>query len=158
MDTKSIPEGYSTVTPFLAVDDATSAIDYYKRAFGATERVRMDTTDGKVGHAALQIGDSMIMLSDPMGEGVVRSPKALGGTTASVFLYVDDVDDVVRQAVEAGAKVETEVADQFWGDRFGTIVDPFGHHWSVATHIEDLTPEEIGERARTAMAAAGART
>ncbi len=153
MATKPIPEGYHTLTPYLAVDDAVEAIEYYKRAFGAKERVRMEAPGGKIGHAELEIGDSLVMLSDPFPQSSVRPPKELGGTSANVFMYVEDVDAVVQQAVDAGATVTMEVADQFWGDRFGTVSDPFGHSWSIATHVEDLTPEEIAERGKAAMAA-----
>lgn len=153
MAVKPIPEGYHTVTPYLAVDDAAAAIEYYKKAFGATERVRMDAPGGKIGHAELEIGDSLVMLSDPFPQASTRPPHELGGTSASVFLYVEDVDEVVKQAVAAGATVTMEVADQFWGDRFGTITDPFGHLWSLATHVEDVPPEEMAERAKEAMAA-----
>ena len=156
MASKGVPEGYHTLTAYIAVDNAASAIDFYKRAFGATERGRMEAPDGKIAHAALEIGDSVIMLSDLMGDEV-RPPLALGGTTTSLFMYVDDVDAVFDQAVSEGATVSAEVADQFWGDRFGTLTDPYGHHWSIATHIEDLTPEELGERAKEAMATAGGR-
>jgi PhnB protein len=151
MAVKPIPDGYHTATPYLTLDDAAAAIAYYGKAFGAKERVRMDTPDGKVGHAELEIGDSLVMLSDEFPQGSTRSPKELGGTSAGVFMYVEDVDAVVKRAVDAGATVTMEVADQFWGDRFGTITDPFGHVWSIATHVEDLTPEEIEERGRAAM-------
>jgi Uncharacterized protein conserved in bacteria len=150
---KPIPEGYHTATPYLAVDDAAEALEYYKKAFGAKERGRMEAPDGKIGHAEIQIGDSLVMLSDPFPQASTRTPKELGGTTASVFLYVENVDAFVQRAVDAGATVSMEVADQFWGDRFGTITDPFGHSWSVATHIEDVPPEEMAERAKAAMAA-----
>jgi PhnB protein len=153
MAAKPIPEGYHTVTPYLAVDDAAQAIEYYKKAFGAKESVRMEAPDNKIGHAELEIGDSRVMLSDPFPQSSTKPPKELGGASASIFMYVDDVDSVVRQAVDAGATVAMEVADQFWGDRFGTVIDPFGHAWSIATHIEDLTPEEIAERGKEAMAA-----
>jgi PhnB protein len=153
MATKPIPEGYHTLTPYLAVDNATEAIEFYKRAFGAEERVRMPGPGGTIGHAELAIGDSLVMLSDPFPQSSVRAPKELGGTSASVFMYVEDVDAVVKQAVDAGATVTMEVEDQFWGDRFGTVSDPFGHSWSIATHVEDLTPEEIAERGKAAMAA-----
>ena len=113
----------------------------------------MEAPDGKIGHAEIQIGDSLVMLSDPFPQASTRTPKELGGTTASVFLYVENVDAFVQRAVDAGATVSMEVADQFWGDRFGTITDPFGHSWSVATHIEDVPPEEMAERAKAAMAA-----
>jgi PhnB protein len=153
MAVKPIPEGYATPIPYLAVDDAEEAIAYYKKAFGAKERVRMPMPDGKVGHAELEIGQSIIMLSDPFPQGSTRTPKELGGTSVSVFLFAEDVDAVVKQAVDAGATVTMEVADQFWGDRFGTITDPFGHVWSIATHVEDVPPEEMEERAKAAFAA-----
>jgi PhnB protein len=152
MATKPIPEGYHTVSPYLAVDDAARAIEYYATAFGAKEVVRMDAPGGKIGHAELEIGDSRIMLSDPFPQASTRPPKELGGTSASVFMYVEDVDAVVKQAVDAGATVTMEVADQFWGDRFGVVADPFGHVWSIATHVKDPTPEEIAEGAKAAMA------
>jgi len=153
MATQPIPEGYSTISPYLAVDDAAEAIAYYKKAFGAEETVRMDAPDGRIGHAELKIGDSHVMLSDPFPDASTTPPKELGGTSASIFMYVEDVDAVVQQAVGAGATVRMEVEDQFWGDRFGSITDPFGHNWSIATHVEDLTPEEIEERGKAAMAA-----
>jgi PhnB protein len=153
MAAKPIPEGYHTLTPYLAVDDASEAIEFYKRAFGAKERVRMEGPQGSIAHAELAIGDSVVMLSDPFPQSDTRPPKVLGGTTASVFMYVENVDAVVKQAVDAGAMVTMEVADQFWGDRFGTVSDPFGHLWSVATHVEDLSPDEIAERGKAAMAA-----
>jgi PhnB protein len=153
MATQPIPEGYHAVTPYLAVEDATEAIEYYTKAFGAKERVRMETPDGKVGHAELEIGDSLVMLSDPFPQASTKPPNELGGTSVSVFMYVEDVDAVVKQAVDAGATVTMEVADQFWGDRFGSVKDPFGHLWSIATHVEDVPPEEMAERAKVAMAA-----
>jgi PhnB protein len=153
MAAKPIPEGYHTLTPYLTVDDASEAIEYYKEAFGAKERVRMDAPDGKIGHAELEIGDALVMLSDPFPQSSTKPPKELGGTSASVFMYVENVDAVVKKAVGAGASVTMEVADQFWGDRFGTITDPFGHVWAIATHVEDVPPEEMAERAKTAMAA-----
>jgi len=152
MTAKPIPEGFHSVTPYLAVDDANAAIDFYKRAFGAEETARMPTPDGKVAHAEVSIGDSRVMLSDPMEGSSVRPPKEAGTPTASIFLYVDDVDSTVERAVEAGATVSSEVQDAFWGDRWGTITDPFGHLWSVATHVEDVPPEEMAERAKAAMA------
>ena len=112
----------------------------------------MHGPDGKIGHAELAIGDGVFMLSDPFPQGTTRSPKKLGGTSASIFMYVEDVDAVVEKAIDEGAAVTMQVADQFWGDRFGTITDPFGHVWSVATHIEDLTPQEIEERGKAFMA------
>jgi PhnB protein len=155
MATKPIPEGYHTVSPYLAVDDAARAIDYYVSAFGAKELFRMDAPGGRVGHAELQIGDSRIMLSDPFPQSSTRPPKELGGTTGSVFMYVEDVDAVVKRAVAAGATITMEPDNMFWGDRFGTITDPFGHVWSIATHVEDVPPEEMEERAKAAMAAMG---
>ena len=153
MATQPIPEGYSTISPYLAVDDAAEAIEYYKKAFGAEETERMEAPGGKIGHAELKIGDSHVMLSDPFPQASTTPPKELGGTSASIFMYVQDVDAVVQKAVDAGATVTMEVEDQFWGDRLGSITDPFGHNWSIATHIEDLTPEEIEERGKAAMAA-----
>jgi PhnB protein len=153
MTPKPIPEGYHSVTPALAVDGAADAIDFYKRAFGATERARMPGPDGKIAHAEIEIGDSVVMLSDPFPQATVKAPAALGGTTVSMFVYVEDVDAVFRQAVDAGATVTMEVEDMFWGDRFGSVTDPYGHSWSLATHIEDVPPEEMEERAKQAMAA-----
>lgn len=153
MAVEPIPEGYNTISPYLAVDDAAKAIEYYKKAFGAEETVRMNGPDGRIGHAELKIGDSHVMLSDPFPQSSTTPPAELGGTSGSIFMYVEDVDAVVRKAVDAGATVTMEVDDQFWGDRFGSITDPFGHSWSIATHVEDLTPEEIEERGKAAMAA-----
>ena len=150
---KPIPEGYRTVTPSLVFEDAAAAINFYKTAFGAKERMRMEAPDGKIGHAEIEIGDSLVMLSDAFPQFTMRPPSELGGTTAGIFLYVDDVDGVTQRAIDAGATVTMEVADQFWGDRFGSIMDPFGHSWSIATHVEDLSSEEIAERAKEAMAA-----
>jgi PhnB protein len=155
MPAQPIPEGYHTVTPYLAVDDAARAIAYYKEAFGAKEGVRMDGPNGMVAHAELEIGDSHVMLSDPFPQASTKPPKELGGTSVSIMMYVEDVDGVVKQAVDAGGTVLMEVADQFWGDRLGTVQDPFGHSWSIGTHVEDLTPEEIAERAKAAMAEMG---
>jgi PhnB protein len=153
MAVQPIPDGYNTVSPYLAVDDAERAIEYYKKAFGAEETVRMNAPDGRIGHAELKIGESLLMLSDPFPESSTKPPTELGGTSVSIFMYVEDVDAVVQKAVDQGATVTMEVEDQFWGDRFGSITDPFGHNWSIATHIEDLTPEEIEERGKAAMAA-----
>jgi PhnB protein len=154
MAVKPIPEGYESITPYLTVDDADAAIEFYKRAFGAKERGRMHGPDGKIGHAELEIGGSLVMLSDALPQFATRSPKELGGTTASVFMYVEDVDAVVKRALDAGALIETDVSDQFWGDRFGAIKDPFGHVWGIATHVEDVPAEEMAERAKAALAAA----
>jgi PhnB protein len=153
MAVEPVPEGYHTLTPYLSVENAADAIEYYKQAFGAEEKFRMDAPGGKIGHAELQIGDSHVMLSDPFPQSSTKTPREVGATTGSIFMYVEDVDAVVKQAVDAGATVTMEVADQFWGDRFGTITDPFGHIWAIATHIEDVPPEEMAERAKAAMAA-----
>jgi PhnB protein len=152
MAVKPIPEGYHTVTPYLSLDDAAGAIDFYKKAFGAKERMRMPTPDGRIGHAELEIGDSLVMLADTFPQSQTKSPKELGGTTGGIFLYVEDIDASYKQAVDAGATATMEPQDMFWGDRFGSLVDPFGHHWSLATHTEDLTEEEIAERGKAAMA------
>jgi len=150
--TKPIPQGFHTATPYLTVHDAARAIDFYKRAFGAQELVRMDGPGGKVGHAEIKIGNSIIMLGDETPGTPTRSPQSLGGTTAGVMLYVDNVDTVFNQAVSAGAQVESPIADMFWGDRYGRLRDPFGHSWSVATHKEDVAPAELTKRAQEAMA------
>jgi PhnB protein len=155
MAVQPVPEGFHTLTPYLAVDDAATAIDFYKQAFGAEEQVRMPTDDGKIAHAQLRIGDTPLMLSDPMEQSSVRPPKEVDTSTASIFMYVEDVDATVQKAVEAGATVSMEVQDAFWGDRWGTITDPFGHLWSVATHVEDVPEEEMAERAKNAMAEMG---
>ena len=147
-----IPAGFHTATPYLTLNDCARAIDFYKRAFRAEEIVRMEGPQGKIGHAEVKIGDSIVMLSDEMPGGGTRSPQSLGGTTSSVFLYVTDVDSVFKQAVDAGAKADTPPADMFWGDRFGKLTDPFGHSWALATHKEDVAPEEMKKRSRAAMA------
>jgi PhnB protein len=153
MAVKPIPEGYRMVTPYLAVEDAAGAIEYYKKAFGASERVRMDAPGGKIGHAELEIGDSLVMLSDPFPQSSAKPPNEVGAATSSIFMYVEDVDAAVKKAVDAGATIVMEPEDQFWGDRFGTIKDPYGHVWGIATHVEDVSPEEIERRGREAMAA-----
>jgi PhnB protein len=155
MATRPIPEGYHTVSPALAIDGAADAIDFYKRAFGATERYRMPSPDGKIAHAEIEIGDSIVMLSDPFPQSTVKAPTALGGTSVSIFLYVEDVDAVFQQAVDAGATVTMQLDDMFWGDRFGSVLDPYGHSWSLASHVEDVPPEEMEERAKQAMAEMG---
>lgn len=145
MAVKPIPEGYHSVTPYLIIRGAAEAIDYYVKALGATEVMRLDH-GGKIGHAEIKIGDSHIMLADEHPEMGARSPAALGGTPVGICLYVPNVDTLFQQAVAAGATVERPVQDQFYGDRSGTIIDPFGHKWTIATHIEDLTPEQISQR------------
>lgn len=151
MAVRPIPEGYHTLTPYLAVEDAARAIEFYKDAFGAEEIHRMPGPDGSIAHAELQIGDSKLMLSDPFPQSNVRPPSERGGPTASVFMYVDDADAVFEQAQTAGATVSMPLEDMFWGDRFGSLTDPFGHVWSVATHIEDVPEAEMAERAAAAM-------
>ena len=155
MAVKPIPEGYNTLTPYLAVDDAERAIEFYKDAFGAEEHVRMPGPDGKILHAELQIGDSKLMLSDPFPQSNVQPPTGRGGPTASVFMYSEDADAVFEQAQRAGATVTMPLEDMFWGDRFGSLTDPFGHVWSIATHKEDLSPQEMEERSKAAMAQMG---
>jgi PhnB protein len=143
---KPIPDGYHTVTPYLIVDGASAAIEFYKKAFGAEELFRMPMPGGRVGHAELQIGNSRVMLADEFPEMDARGPKARGGTPVSILLYVTDCDAVFNRAVAAGGKVKRPMKDQFYGDRSGTLEDPFGHVWSVSTHKEDLSSEEIGRR------------
>jgi len=146
-DVKAIPDGYPRVIPYLAVDGASEAIEFYVTVFGATERVRMPMPDGRVGHAELEIGDSVVMLADENEEMGVRAPKAVGGTPVTLSVYVEDVDAVFDKATAAGATVLRPVDDQFYGDRSGQFEDPFGHRWSVATHVEDVSPDEMRRRA-----------
>ena len=144
---KPIPEGYHSVTPYLIVSDAARAIEFYKQAFGAIELMRMPAPGGKIGHAEIKIGDSHVMLADESPEMGARSPTTIGGSPISILLYVTDVDAVAAKAVAAGAKVTRPVADQFYGDRTGGVEDPFGHMWYIATHKEDISPEEMARRA-----------
>jgi len=146
MATQPVPVGYHTVTPYLIVSGAAQALDFYKRALGAIEQMRMPGPEGKVMHAEIKIGDSVIMLADEFPEMGARSPQALGGTPVGICLYVPDVDSLFNQAIQAGGKVERPLQNQFYGDRSGTFIDPFGHKWTIATHVEDVTPEEIGRR------------
>jgi PhnB protein len=148
---KPIPQGFHSVTPYLTLNDAARAIDFYKRAFGAQELVRMDGPDGKISHAEIKIGDSIIMLGDENADNSAKSPLSLGGTTSGIMLYVGDVDKTFNQAVSAGALVEAPLADMFWGDRFGKLTDPFGHSWSLATHKEDVAPAEMSKRMQDMM-------
>ena len=152
-DVKPIPDGYPRVTPYLAVDGAAAAIDFYTAVFGAKERMRMGGPDGKIGHAELAIGDSLIMLADEFPEFGNLGPKTIGGSPVMIAIYVEDVDAVFARALEAGATELRAIEDQFYGDRTGQIEDPFGHRWSVATHVEDVPPEEM--EARAAAAATG---
>ena len=148
---KAVPDGYHTATPYLIVKGAAAALDFYKKAFGATELFRMASPDGRIGHAEIRIGDSQIMLADEVpGMGYV-SPQTLGGSPISLMLYVPDVDQVFQQAIAAGATAQRPVQDQFYGDRSGTLKDPFGHVWTISTHIEDIPPDEMRRRAEAFM-------
>ncbi len=146
-DVKPIPDGYPRVIPYLCVDGATDAIAFYVEVLGARERMRLAQPDGRVGHAEVEIGDGMIMLSDPYPEMGVRSPKELGGTPVTISVYVEDVDRVFERAVKSGARTLQKVEDKFYGDRSGQFEDPFGHKWNVATHVEDVPPDEMERRA-----------
>ena len=154
MAVKTIPDGYHSVTPYLIISGATEAIEYYKKAFGATELMRIDAPGGKIGHAEIKIGDSPIMLADEFPEMGYKSPTTLGGSPVSIMIYVADVDAVFTQAIAAGGKEQRPVKDQFYGDRSGTLADPFGHVWHVATHKEDVSAEEMERRASAHTAAA----
>ncbi len=143
---KPIPDGYPRVTPYLIIDGASAAIEFYGSVLGATERMRMPTPDDKVGHAELQIGDSVIMLADEVPGMGARGPRAVGGTPVTLHVYVEDADSVFDRAVEAGAKALSPVEDRFYGDRSGQFEDPFGHRWDVATHVEDVPPEDMAKR------------
>ena len=149
-----IPEGYNTVTPYLVIKGAAKAIDYYKNVFGATIVVRMDGPHGSVGHAELQIGDSRIMLADENPAMGNRSAETIGGSPVSLYVYLPDCDKVVAKAAEEGAKILKPVQDQFYGDRNGFIQDPFGHLWGIATHVEDVSPQDMKERMKKMMPAA----
>jgi PhnB protein len=151
MAVKPIPDGYHTVTPYLIVSGAARALDFYKKAFGATELMRMPGPGDKVMHAEIKIGDSIIMLADEFPERNVRGPQSLGGTPVGIMLYLPDVDTVFNRTVAAGAKVEMPLTNQFYGDRSGTVVDPFGHKWTISTHVEDVPPAEMEKRAKEAM-------
>ena len=144
--TRFIPEGYHSVTPYLYVRGAAQALEFFKRAFNATELFRMPMPDGRLGHSEFRIGDSILMMADELPDSGVKGPQTLGGTSIGIALYVEDCDALFRRAVEAGAKVERPLADQFYGDRSGTVIDPFGHKWTIATHIEDVTPAEMDQR------------
>ena len=150
-DVKPIPDGYPQVTPYLCVDGAKAAIEFYVKVFGARERMHMPGPDGKIGHAELELGDSVIMLSDEHPDMGALGPKTIGGTPVTISLYVEDVDAVFDAAVAAGATAVRAVEDQFYGDRTGQLEDPFGHRWSVATHVEDVPPEEMEKRMKAFM-------
>jgi PhnB protein len=149
---RGVPAGFSTVTPHLVIRDAAQAIEFYKKAFGAKESVRMDGPDGKIMHAEIKIGDAHLFLGEEMPDWGSRSPLMLGGTGTTIHLYVDDADALFNQAVAAGAQIKMPLEDQFWGDRYGKLLDPYGHEWSVATHLEDLSPAEMRKRQEVAMA------
>jgi PhnB protein len=152
MPVKPIPDGYTTVAPYLFVDDAKGAIEFYKHVFGATVEAVIETPDGRVADAELRIGNAVLRLCDNLPIFDAKAPSELGGTTVEIFLFVEDVDATVRRAEAAGAAIQEEPADKFWGDRLGRLRDPFGHHWLVASRVEDLTPAEVGERARAMFA------
>jgi PhnB protein len=152
-DVKPVPEGYPTVTPYLCVDGATEAIEFYRSVFGATERMRMPgAEEGKLGHAELELGNSLIMLADEYPQMEFRGPKSYGGSPVMLHVYVEDVDAAVERATAAGAQLRRPVENQFYGDRSGVIEDPWGHVWNVATHVEDVPADELERRAATAMA------
>jgi PhnB protein len=149
---KPVPEGHHTITPHLVVRNASEAIEFYKKALGAEEMYRIPGPDGRLMHAALQIGDSKLFLVDEFPEFGSSSPKTIGGSPVTIHLFVEDVDSTFNRAVEAGATVAMPLQNMFWGDRYGSLVDPFGHNWSIATHLEDLTPKQMKERTATAFA------
>jgi PhnB protein len=148
-----IPEGYPRVTPYLIVSDGAAAIDFYTSILGATERMRMGGPDGKIGHAEIEIGESVIMLADEHPEMGARGPRTIGGTPVFIHVYVEDADRVFESAIEAGATSLQPMEEKFYGDRSGSFEDPFGHHWNVATHVEDIPPDEMEKRAAKAAAA-----
>jgi PhnB protein len=151
---KPIPDNYPQVMPYLSIDGAAKAIDFYKQVFGATERMRMEAPGGKIGHAELEIGNSVVMLADVFPESGATPGKPGAGSPVSIMVYVEDVDAVWQKAVDAGANGTRKVEDQFYGDRAGGFEDPFGHHWHVASHVEDVPPEEMERRAAAAMGGA----
>jgi PhnB protein len=155
MAVKPIPDGYHSVTPYLIVHDAAGALEFYKKALSAVELMRMPGPDGKIGHAEIRIGDSPVMLADENLAMGARSARTIGGSPISLMVYVEDVDARVAQAVAAGATLVRPVANQFYGDRTGGIDDPFGYHWYLATHVEDVPPDELAKRAAKAMAGTG---
>jgi len=152
MAVKPIPDGYHSVTPYLILDDAARALEFYKKAFGAVELMRMQAPGGRIGHAEIRIGNSPIMLADENPQMNAKSARSFGGSSVSLMVYVDNVDAMVAQAVAAGGKLVRPVADQFYGDRTGGVDDPFGYHWYIATHVEDVPQEELERRAAKAMA------
>jgi len=155
MTVKAIPDGYHTVTPYIICDGAAAALDYYKKAFGAEEIDRHGGPGGKIMHAEIKIGDSRLMLADEFPEMGAKSPKTLGGTPFGLCVYVNDCDAAFNRAVAAGGKVERPLANQFYGDRSGTLIDPFGHKWTISTHVEDVSPAEMQKRMAAMMAKGG---
>jgi PhnB protein len=153
MAVKPIPEGYHSITPYLIVDDGARALEFYKRAFGAVEKFRMPAPGGRIGHAEMTIGDSTFMLADENPSMGARSAKTLGGSPMFLMIYTEDVDRMVAQALAAGGSLKRPIANQFYGDRTGGVDDPFGYHWYVATHVEDVPPDELERRAAKAMSA-----
>ena len=144
---KSVPEGYPSLSPYLIVRDGAAAIQFYQKVFGATLRMKLDAPGGRVGHAELEIGNSLVMLADEHPEMGALAPTTIGGTPVGLHLYLEDVDAVAKKAIAAGATLKRPVESQFYGDRLGSIIDPFGHLWHISTHVEDVSPEEIGRRA-----------
>ncbi len=154
MAVKPIPDGYGSITPYLIVGDGAAALDFYKRAFGAVERMRIDWPGGAIGHAEIVFGDSVVMLASEFPEMDAVSPKTVGGTPVSLLLYTEDVDAMFARAVEAGAREIRAVKNQFYGDRTGTLEDPFGHRWTIATHVEDVSAEELAKRSEAMFSGA----
>jgi len=153
MAVKKIPDGHNTVSPYLIVNGAARALDFYTKAFGATELFRHKAPDGKIGHAEIRIGDTVIMIADEFPDHQAHGPSKFGGSPVSLHMYVEDVDAVAAKAIAAGAKVKRPVENQFYGDRLGTFEDPFGHTWHVSTHVEDVPPDEVDRRAKKAKEA-----
>jgi PhnB protein len=151
MAVKPVPDGYHTATPYLIVSDAARALEFYQRAFGAEELMRFAAPDGKIGHAEIKIGDSVIMLADELPQMGYRGPKTLGGSPVSILIYMDDVDARFARALDAGAVQTRPVENRFYGDRSGTLADPFGHVWTLSTHVEDVPPDELARRAEAVM-------
>ncbi len=155
MPVSPIPEGYHSVTPYLILKNAAVAIEFYKKAFGAVELFRIEAPGGKIGHAEIKIGDSPVMLADEYPDMGYKGPESLGGTSVNLMVYVEDVDKIYPQAIAAGGKEIRPLQNQFYGDRSGTLTDPFGHQWTISTHVEEVSEEEVAKRAAAAMNEAG---